>query len=179
MVAAMSDAPSLSPRSSGGKKSEDAARRGLVVSLFGGATFTFDGREIVLRNRKARAMIGYLALTERGEEQRERIAGLFWSESPEANARATLRQAVHEARETMLAAGCGALLSERTTIGLQPGSFTVDVETALRVVDGGRDPRSRCCASRRPPKRCWQASRISILPSTAGSPRAARPCTTA
>jgi DNA-binding SARP family transcriptional activator/TolB-like protein len=136
----MSDAPRPSPRSSGGKESDDAVRRSLVISLFGGATFTFAGREIVLRNRKACAMIAYLALTERGEEQRERIAGLFWSESPEANARATLRQAVHEARETMLAAGCGALLSERTTIGLQPGSFTVDVETALRSLTAGEVP---------------------------------------
>ena len=65
---------------------------------------------------------------------------MFWSESAEANARATLRQAVHETREVMLAAGCGTLVSGRATIGLQPGSFTVDVETVLRAVAAGEVP---------------------------------------
>jgi DNA-binding SARP family transcriptional activator/TolB-like protein len=136
----MRDALSLTQGSPGGSEGEGAAASRLVISLFGGAALTFGGREIPLRNRKACAMLAYLALTERGEEQRERLAGLFWSESPEANARATLRQAVHETREVMLAAGCGALLSGRATIGLQPGSFIVDVETVLRAVAAGEVP---------------------------------------
>ena len=123
-------------------------------------------------------MLAYLALTERGEEQRERLAGLLWSESPEANARATLRQAVHETREAMLAAGCSALVTGRTTIGLERGSFTVDVAMVLSALRRVRSP-SRCCGSSRSPKRCWRASRISIPPFTAGSRPAARPCTTA
>ena len=140
MVSPMSDAPSLPLGSLGGSEADGAAQPRLLVSLFGGAAFSFAGREIALRNRKACAMLAYLALSERGEEQRERLAGLFWSESPEANARATLRQAVHEAREAMLAAGCGALVSARTTIGLRPGSFTVDVDRVLRALAVGEAP---------------------------------------
>jgi DNA-binding SARP family transcriptional activator/TolB-like protein len=121
----------------GGGGFAGSAKPGLAISLLGGAAFTFDGRVIPLRNRKACAMLAYLALTERGEEQRERLAGLFWSESPEANARATLRQAVHETREVMLAAGCSALQAGRTTVGLQRGSFTVDVETMLSALSAG------------------------------------------
>ena len=136
----MRDALNLANGSPGASEGEAAAAPRLVISLFGGAAFTFGGREIPLRNRKACAMLAYLALTERGEEQRERLAGLFWSELPEANARATLRQAVHETREVMLASGCGALLSGRATIGLQPGSFTVDVELVLRAVAAGEVP---------------------------------------
>src|SRR5262249_26645895 len=92
MVAAMSNARSL-PRGGqddGGAESSTQPR--LVISLFGGGAFSFAGRDIALRNRKARAMLAYLALSERGEEQRERLAGLLWSESSEAHARATLRQ---------------------------------------------------------------------------------------
>jgi DNA-binding SARP family transcriptional activator/TolB-like protein len=136
----VSDALSLPRGVPGGSEAGGPALPRLAVSLFGGATFTFAGREVDLRNRKARAMLAYLALSERGDEQRERLAGLLWSESSEANARATLRQAVHEVREAMLAAQCDALVSARTTIGLRPGSFTVDVEMVLRAVAAAEAP---------------------------------------
>ena len=100
----------------------------LVVSVFGGASFAYGGREILLRNRKARAMLAYLALSENGEEQRERLVGLFWSEFGEKNARATLRQAVHETREAMVAAGCDALTTSRTSVGLRKSLFTLDLD---------------------------------------------------
>ncbi|MBY0318271.1 MAG: hypothetical protein K2X72_06065 [Reyranella sp.] len=135
----MSDTLGLSASTAGGRKVEGAAPQ-LTVSLIGGAALTFSGREIALRNRKALAMIGYLALSERSEERRERLAGLFWSESSEANARATLRQVVHEAREAMLAAGCDALVGTRAAIGLRPGSFAVDVDLVLRAVAAGETP---------------------------------------
>lgn len=112
----------------------------LLISLLGGAAFSFAGQEIILRNRKARAMVAYLALAERGEEQRGRLAGLLWSESSEANARGTLRQAIHEARETMVAAGCDALIGARTTMGLRPGSYMVDVDLVLRDLAAGEVP---------------------------------------
>lgn len=106
----------------------------LVVSVFGGASFAYGGREIVLRNRKARAMLAYLALSGNGEEQRERLVGLFWSEFSEKNARATLRQAVHETREAMVAAGCDALTTSRTSVGLQKSLFTLDLDELLAGV---------------------------------------------
>lgn len=140
MVPAMSEAQSLPRESSSGSKAVEAPPPPLLISLFGGAAFSFAGREIALRNRKARAMLAYLALSERGEEQRERLAGLLWSESSEANARGTLRQAVHEAREAMIAAGCSALVGARTTMGLRPGSFIVDVDVALRDLAAGEAP---------------------------------------
>jgi DNA-binding SARP family transcriptional activator/TolB-like protein len=106
----------------------------LVVSVVGGAHFSYGGREIELRNRKARAIFGYLALTPTGEESREKLAGLFWSEFGEQNARATLRQAIHEFREALEQVGCSALVGSRTTIGLRPGSFTVDLHAILAAV---------------------------------------------
>ena len=112
----------------------------LRISVIGGATFEYDGREINLRNRKAKAMLAYIALSETGKEQRERLAGLFWSEFGEQNARATLRQAVHELREALLAAGCGALLATRTALGLRPSSFRVDLDQIMTAVAAHEAP---------------------------------------
>jgi DNA-binding SARP family transcriptional activator/TolB-like protein/tetratricopeptide (TPR) repeat protein len=112
----------------------------LVVSVIGGAHFSYGGREIELRNRKARAIFGYLALTPNGEESREKLAGLFWSEFSEQNARATLRQAIHEFREALEKAGCSALSGTRMTVALRPGSFTVDLDQVLAAVAAREAP---------------------------------------
>ena len=112
----------------------------LLVSVIGGAGFTYGGREIRLRNRKARAMLAYLALGETGEESRERLAGMFWSETSEQNARATLRQAVHEVREEMVAAGCPSLIGARMTVGLRAGSYRVDLHEVLDAVAARQTP---------------------------------------
>jgi DNA-binding SARP family transcriptional activator/tetratricopeptide (TPR) repeat protein len=111
-----------------------ASQPKLHVSVLGGAHFSYGGREIELRNRKARAIFAYLALTQTGEEQREKLAGLFWSEFSEQNARATLRQAIHEFREALQEAGCSALSGSRSAVGLRPGSFTVDLDEILTSV---------------------------------------------
>jgi DNA-binding SARP family transcriptional activator/TolB-like protein len=112
----------------------------LLVSVIGGAGFTYGGREIRLRNRKARAMLAYLALGETGEESRERLAGMLWSETSEQNARATLRQAVHEVREEMDAAGCPSLIGARMTVGLRAGSYRVDLHEVLDAVAARQTP---------------------------------------
>jgi len=112
----------------------------LLVSVIGGAHFSYGGREIDLRNRKARAIFAYLALAPTGEEPREKLAGLFWSEFSEHNARATLRQAIHEFREALQQVGCSAVLSTRTGVGLRAGSFSVDLDDILAGVAAGEAP---------------------------------------
>jgi DNA-binding SARP family transcriptional activator/TolB-like protein len=112
----------------------------LRVSVIGGANFRFAGRDIDLRNRKARAMLAYLALQKAAEEQRERLAGLFWSEFSELNARTTLRQAVHELREAMLGAGCDAMIATRSSVALRPDSFRVDLDELVQAVAARQTP---------------------------------------
>ena len=136
----MNVALSLPPVDPGDQPEPDGPAPALLVSVLGGASFIFGDHEIRLRNRKARAILAYLALGETGEEQRERIAGLFWSETGEEKARATLRQAVHEVREAMDAAGCPCLISTRMTVGLRPGSFRVDLHEVLDAVAARRAP---------------------------------------
>ena len=129
------------PGTSAGEPPEPAVLAPVLqVSVIGGANFFYDGREIRLRNRKARAMLAYLALSETGEEQRERLAGMFWSETSEHNARTTLRQVVHEVREAMLAAGCQALLGTRMAVGVRQGGFTVDLHDLLDAVAARQAP---------------------------------------
>jgi DNA-binding SARP family transcriptional activator/TolB-like protein len=99
----------------------------LLISVLGGIGLQYSGREILLPNRKARAMIAYLALNGSGEELRERLVGLFWSESPESNAREVLRRAIFEVRRAMDQAGCDAFVPARLTVGLKLGSFSVDL----------------------------------------------------
>jgi DNA-binding SARP family transcriptional activator/TolB-like protein len=112
----------------------------LSISVIGGAHFSYGGQEVDLRNRKARAVFAYLALTPAGEEPREKLAGLFWSEFSEHNARATLRQAIHEFREALHQVGCEAVVSGRTAVGLKPGSYSVDLDEILSAVAGREAP---------------------------------------
>jgi DNA-binding SARP family transcriptional activator len=112
--------------------------RGLLrITLAGGVFLSFDGQDISLPNRKARAMLAVLALNSPPEESRERLTGLLWSESEQSRAHATLRQAVHETRQTLAAVGCNALVAGRLTVALRPGSFQVDMTEMLTELEAG------------------------------------------
>jgi DNA-binding SARP family transcriptional activator/TolB-like protein len=112
----------------------------LTLSLLGGASLSVRGQDVRINNRKARAILGYLGLSTTGEEQRERLAGLFWSEAEEDKARATLRQAVHEIREALDHAGCAALRASRLTLGLVPRLVRIDVLDLLQSLQDGEAP---------------------------------------
>jgi DNA-binding SARP family transcriptional activator/TolB-like protein/Tfp pilus assembly protein PilF len=105
----------------------------LRIGVIGGLTVSVDGSSLVLPNRKARAILAYLAMNENLEEQREKITGMFWSEFAENKARATLRQAVHETREALAALGSSALKAGRVFLALDPGTFELDI---AGLVDG-------------------------------------------
>ncbi len=85
-------------------RSED--RRGWSLTLFGGCALS-SGRQTAdfSRNLKIQALLGYLALTPTRRATREQLAGLLWSESPERQARASLRQALLKLRKELDAKG--------------------------------------------------------------------------
>lgn len=99
----------------------------LEIATLGRLTLLFGGREIVLQSRKAKALIGYLALSEAGEETRERLVGLFWSEKAHLDARGSLRQGVRAIRRAFGEAGFDGFLADKNSIGLARGSINVDV----------------------------------------------------
>jgi len=93
------------------------------------------GQELRFKSRKSRAALAYLALNDDSHETRERLVGLLWSESEEEKARASLRQIVHELRETLRDAGYGGLQSARLEIELDPDSISVDLWDVLRSAE--------------------------------------------
>lgn len=78
----------------GGEPDEKGSRAKLCLSLLGGVDLTLDG--VPLRSfvtLKSQALLCYLAMSDR-PHSREALATLLWGESPEEQARASLRQAL-------------------------------------------------------------------------------------
>lgn len=107
----------------------------LSISVLGGLSVAFAGREIRVKSRKSRAVLGYLALTDRHQETRERLVGLLWSESDEYKARASLRQVLHELRETFLEAGYDGLQIEKMLVEMDRHRLHVDLLDTLREAE--------------------------------------------
>jgi DNA-binding SARP family transcriptional activator/TolB-like protein len=97
------------------------------LSLFGPVSLRSAGREMRIKSLKLRGMLGYLALTESLLETREKLVGLLWSESGEAQARAVLRQVIRELREVFVEADCDGLRISAHEIGLARDALDVDV----------------------------------------------------
>jgi len=84
------------------------------------------GERILPRSRKARALLGMLALEAPRSVSRHAIAELLWSRRGEEQARGSLRQALHELQEALAPAGPGLLLASRETVALAPDSVWTD-----------------------------------------------------
>jgi DNA-binding SARP family transcriptional activator/TolB-like protein len=109
----------------------------LTIETLGRLSLLWGDREIVLPSRKAKALIGYLALSEAGEETRERLVGLFWSEKEHKDARGSLRQVVRTIRKAFGAVGCTSFIADNDTIGLDPSALKVDVLDVLSTAANG------------------------------------------
>ena len=77
-----------------------------------------------LSSRKAHALLAYLALPPGSAHPRDKLAALLWGELPEAEARASLRQALFTLRKALPRS---ALLVDGATIALDPATVDVDV----------------------------------------------------
>lgn len=108
----------------------------LQVDLLGSFSLLFDGRKIVLKSRKAQAILGLLALSKNGEESRDYLVGMLWSESDQNKARASLRQVTRILRNTFQECGFDGYRDERRSLSLDRASIRVDVD---RVVDEVRN----------------------------------------
>jgi DNA-binding SARP family transcriptional activator/TolB-like protein len=113
------------------------ADRQLVLHLLGDFAAEIDGREVLFATRKARALAAYLALSETGQDARERLVGLLWSESDEEHARASLRQVVHDIKVACEGAGFGGFRADKQTLSLTRESFSCDVDEVLAAAASG------------------------------------------
>jgi DNA-binding SARP family transcriptional activator/predicted ATPase len=106
----------------------------LTIRLFGAAEIHIDGTPLLLHDQKARALVFYLAATGRAFT-RDHLASLLWSESPDQNARHSLRSSLYHLRQALQARGVDApLLIEGDLISFQPGEETCDVLRFRRLL---------------------------------------------
>lgn len=112
----------------------------LSIGVIGGLTLSVAGRPLVLGNRRARAMLAYLAMERTATIGRERLASLFWSESSDRHARNSLRNTIHEMRDALEGRGCTLLEGGRDDLRLAADGFDVDFEQALASIAGGEVP---------------------------------------
>jgi DNA-binding SARP family transcriptional activator/tetratricopeptide (TPR) repeat protein len=109
----------------------------LRLSLFGPVLLWSGGREVRIKSLKLRALLGYIALSESLLETRERLVGLLWSESGEAQARAVLRQVIRELREILAHAGSDGLRISTQDIGFERDAVEVDVWAVVHAAEAG------------------------------------------
>ena len=115
---------------------EDAA--GLRIRLLGPISITNDGRPVAIASRKARALIGYLALRQGVEVARTSLTGLLWGERSEDQARASLRQTLSELRGAIAGPAQQSIIATKETITWVPGSAWIDAQ-ALEALAGSED----------------------------------------
>jgi DNA-binding SARP family transcriptional activator len=126
---------------------DDAAAAALIGSearlrlrLFGTMEATdAAGGSVLPKARKTRALLAYLALASPRPVQRTRLTGLLWSNRGSEQARASLRQGLHDLQE-VLGETAGALLwADRNQLALRADLLWVDALELLRAptVDAG------------------------------------------
>src|ERR1700740_1162035 len=109
----------------------------LEIRIFGRLRI-FDARtkrEIHFRSRKALALLCYLAVATDHALTRERAMELLWGSRGEDQARASLRQILHEIRLSLGA--CDAIEFGRQHLSARPGAIDTDVDEMVRLAEGG------------------------------------------
>lgn len=105
------------------------------ISLLGGFAVTVNGQPADLPTRKAAALLAVLAVRPGALVSRDRLLGLLWPDSPEMQARASLRQALSQLRRVL---PDQALVTVGDQLRLDPGRAGSDVarlDTLLRLDD--------------------------------------------
>lgn len=85
------------------------------------------GDDATPRGRKARALLVYLALCDGTAVSRERLMALLWGDRADEQARASLRQALHELRCFAGTESPTLLTIGRDTVGLDPARIVTDL----------------------------------------------------
>jgi DNA-binding SARP family transcriptional activator len=110
----------------------------LSIATLGQLRIRCNDRTLAIAGRRARALMGYLALSEADTETRERLVGLLWSETEEEKARASLRQALHELRRALDDMGFDGLLADKLAIRIERSRVAVDLWDILDEAKAGR-----------------------------------------
>jgi DNA-binding SARP family transcriptional activator/TolB-like protein len=88
------------------------------------------GRSVLPRGRKTRALLAILALAAPDPVPRSRLTALLWSLREREQGRASLRQSVHELQEALAGIGGEMLVAEREHLSLRIEGLAVDTRSA-------------------------------------------------
>ncbi len=101
----------------------------LSISLLGRISATDrDGNDVLPRGRKAKALLAILALAAPAPILREQACQLLWSRRDREQARASLRQSIHELQESLSGLGREVLIIERGLLRLQRDVIWLDLD---------------------------------------------------
>ena len=88
-------------------------------------TFSLDhGKTVAISNRKAQALLAFLALAPQHSCSRQRLATLLWPDHPEEAARQSLRQCLCVLRQNVPEL---PLMTDHDRVGLNAGAIAIDV----------------------------------------------------
>jgi DNA-binding SARP family transcriptional activator/predicted ATPase len=111
----------------------DAPAAGLYVRLLGLPQAQVAGASLTLSDHKAQALLYYLAATGQAVP-RDHLATLLWSESPESNARHSLRSSLYHLRHALDAGAAAALAVSRNLVHLHLQEDACDVPRFRRLI---------------------------------------------
>jgi TolB-like protein/DNA-binding SARP family transcriptional activator/Tfp pilus assembly protein PilF len=111
---------------------------GLRIRLLGSVSIEIDGRPVAVASKKARALLGYLALREGAEVSRGVLAGLLWGERSESQARGSLRQTLSELRAALAGSASQSIMASKETVAWVARSAWIDAKV-VETAAGGAD----------------------------------------
>ena len=102
-----------------------------------------DGKTIEISNRRGRAILGMLCVAPRLSLQRETVSKLIWPGRFKPQARASLRQCLHELNRELEAGGVEILKTSNTHIALNSTAVQTDLQE-LEVALSNQDVNRAC-----------------------------------
>lgn len=102
----------------------------IIINIIDGFSLRdAQNKALPIHNRKACGILSYLALNRNHKETRERLVGLLWSDRPEKQARASLRQSLKQLR---------GVFDEARYDGFQTGHVEITLDPETVSTDAGR-----------------------------------------
>jgi DNA-binding SARP family transcriptional activator len=110
------------------------------LRFIGGFGARVNGKVIEIRKRKARAVLGALALQPGHSCTREFLRGLLWTDSSETDAQNSLRNAIWTLNTALQPSGEDLLNADRLAVWVAPDQLHTDIDDLLLAVESGDPP---------------------------------------
>lgn len=116
----------------------------LRIRLLGGASARWSsGQDVAFPTRKSLGLLAYLAMNAPRRVSRSALANLYWADSAEADARASLRRSLHELTSALGESANRVMEVDRDGVALSAGEVIVDALEFERMNRAGDLPSLR------------------------------------